>query len=298
MLELPRASVVVPIYKSEATLPECLAAMRRQTYEHFELILIDSSPDGLCEAIVGEHGAGFRYIHSRERLLPHAARNLGVTLARSDRLVFTDPDVYPAPNWLSRLLDGTLSDEVRVGAVGCHGQRWLDLGVHFGKFDSWLPGGPARELDIAPTVNLSCSRAAFDAAGGIPGNLMLGDTLFSMQLRSQGCVIRFVPDALVYHHHRSTWSQFLGERAERGEEYGWLRTEQARWGRSRILLHLVVTLLPLRLGGLVLRTLRHAAEGRTLAFALATLPIHASGQAAWLAGEAKGLARRLAVSEG
>ena len=99
---MPRVSVVFPAYRSEQTVGGCLAALRRQTFADFETVLVDSAP-GAGSAAVAARGFPEVRVHvSERRLLPHAARNLGVTLARGDLLVFSDPDTYSGSSRCSR----------------------------------------------------------------------------------------------------------------------------------------------------------------------------------------------------
>ena len=45
----PRISVLIPVYNAQQYLPDCLAAISRQTFEHFEIICVDdgSTDDSL-----------------------------------------------------------------------------------------------------------------------------------------------------------------------------------------------------------------------------------------------------------
>ena len=54
----PLISVIVPIYKAEAYLEECVQSIRNQTYQNLEIILVDDgSPDRcgeMCDAFARE----------------------------------------------------------------------------------------------------------------------------------------------------------------------------------------------------------------------------------------------------
>ena len=54
----PEISVIVPVYKVERFLPECIDSLLAQTFADFELILVDDgSPDNcpaLCDAAAEE----------------------------------------------------------------------------------------------------------------------------------------------------------------------------------------------------------------------------------------------------
>ncbi|HYC59358.1 MAG TPA: glycosyltransferase family A protein [Thermoanaerobaculia bacterium] len=241
----PRVSVVIPAYRSDATIARCLRAIEAQTYRDFETIVVDSSPDEKTADVV----RGFSFVNffrSTARLLPHAARNQGVTLARGELLVFTDPDIYPPPDWLARMV--AAYDEhggVVVGAIDCYGDGLRDRAMHLCKFSKWLPYGARRPVDMSPTGNMLVRRDEFDHAGGLPGDLFLGDITLSRALQARGTALVFEPGAVVEHHHEDTFRSFLRTRFVRGIWYGEMRTQWTP--RSALVVYLAVTVLPVRL---------------------------------------------------
>lgn len=283
-----RVSIVIPAYDSHATLRGCLEAIGRQSFRDFELIIVDSGPSDLGEGIARTSFPWVRFERATARLLPHQARNRGVATSSGELLVFTDPDIYPEGDWLACLVAAHReSDGIVVGSLACHGRRWLDMGMHLAKFDLWLPAGRPGPAELAPTANQMCPRRIFDEVGGIPDDLMIGDTLFSWRVAARGHRITFEPRAVVSHHHQSTWSQLLWERYGRGAEFGKLRLEQGAWNRGRILLHLLLSVVPVRWIRLVVRTMRNAWLAGMLRAALSTIPIIMTAHAAWLAGESR-----------
>ena len=286
----PRVSVLFPAYHSEATVSGCLAALRRQTFTGFEVVLVDSGPGGGTAAIVARDFPEVRCHVSPTRLLPHAARNLAVTLARGHLLVFSDPDTYARPDWLERLVAAweTVGGVV-VGAIANHGHRWLDTGVHLCKFSKLLPGGPSRPIDIAPTANVLCSRETFEAIGPIPADVMQGDATWSRNALAGGHHLTFAPGAVVEHHHLETLQSFLSERVRRGREFGRMRLEWERVHPVRLALIAAATILPvraLRIGVLVAWQCGRAGSLLDLAW---TAPLVAAGHLASLGGEAAAL---------
>jgi GT2 family glycosyltransferase len=288
---------VVPLYRSEGTLRACLEALSRQSLRNFETILVDSSPGPECESVVaaaGEAVPGLRFERSPHRLLPQAAREVGVALARAPLLVFTDPDCYPATDWLERLVAAhrAVGGPV-VGALACHGRRWFDGGVHLCKFSKWLPGGEPREVDVGPTAGLLCPRDLFERAGGFGAEGLMGDTMLSWNLRRAGERLWFEPRAVAEHHHLHGWRSFVAERYRRGKIFARVRLDWLRAGPPTALGYLLASALPLRLATNLAHTARHASRARRLATFTATLPVVAAGHAATLAGESVGYARRL-----
>ncbi|HKI03353.1 MAG TPA: glycosyltransferase [Thermoanaerobaculia bacterium] len=295
----PALSVVIPAYDSHDTLAGCLEALERQTFRNFETIVVDSGPDGTSERIVAERFPWVRFERSARRLLPHAARNRGVELARAELIVFTDPDIYARPGWLERLLDAyRATGEVVVGALACHGDLWRDQGIHLCKFSKWLPGGRPRSLDMSPTANMLIAKKRLAEAGGLPGDEMLGDVVLSRGVLERGGRLWFEPRAVVEHHHLQGVRSYLRERYTRGKMFGEMRAGWLGDRRGRLLLYLAVTVLPVRLARILALVGLHAGQAGQTGRFVSTLPLMMAGHGASLAGEAAAYARRLALRRG
>ena len=100
----PQVSVILPAYYSDRSIAQCLEAISEQTFQDFEVIVVNSSPETRTHEIVTTRFPKVIFKQSPTRLLPHAARNLGVSLATGELLVFTDPDCLPQPEWLATLV--------------------------------------------------------------------------------------------------------------------------------------------------------------------------------------------------
>ena len=283
----PEVSIIIPAYQSERTIARSLFTMQAQAFPDYEIVLVDSSPDDRTEEIVRTRFGEARYEHSPHRVLPYAARNRAVEMARGRLLAFTDPDIYASPSWLQNLVAAYRKYGGAItGAIACHGERLLEVGMHFCKFDMWLPGGDVRRVEIGATANMLCDRVAFETAGGFDPDSMLADTLMSWSLESKGIPIRFVPNAFVEHHHLGTWGSLLQERYARGKEFAGLRLKREAWSEMRVLTQTLASLIPLRLAKLTLRGAGNARRAKSLGRFLKVSPVVVSGQAAWLAGEA------------
>src|SRR4029079_14583785 len=191
-----------PAYCSEATVGRCLEAIARQTYRDFETIVVDSGPNDATGDVVRERFPSVVLVRSACRLLPHAARNIGVERSAGALLVFTDPDIYVCDDWLEQLVRTyTRHQHVIVGSFGCFGSRWLHQGFHLTKFSKWLPGSPAKIVDNAPSGNWLLRPAAFLRVGGFLGATWSGDVELSRRLQAAGETLWFEPAARGEHHH-------------------------------------------------------------------------------------------------
>ena len=106
---MPNISVIVPVYKVESYLRRCVDSILAQTFQDFELILVDDGSPDNCGAICDEYAvkdSRIRVIHQENGGLS-AARNAGIdwAFANSDSqwLSFIDSDDSVSPEYLSRL---------------------------------------------------------------------------------------------------------------------------------------------------------------------------------------------------
>lgn len=108
MSDLPKISVIVPVYNSELYLKQCIDSILSQTFNDFEVILIDDgSTDGsssLCDLYAGQDKR-INVIHQKNQGQA-AARNVGISAARSDWIAFIDSDDIVHPQYLELMYRG------------------------------------------------------------------------------------------------------------------------------------------------------------------------------------------------
>lgn len=89
-----KISFILPVYKVEAYLRECVNSIIRQTYKDIEIILVDDgSPDGcpaLCDQLATEDNR-IKVLHKHNGGLSDA-RNAGLKIATGVYIVFMDSD--------------------------------------------------------------------------------------------------------------------------------------------------------------------------------------------------------------
>lgn len=111
-VENPLISVVVPVYKAETWLDECIKSLTSQTVSDYEVILVDDgSPDRsgeLCDAYARRDGR-LRVFHQANGGVT-SARRAGVQAARGAWIAFVDADDYVASDYLERLYSRTALD--------------------------------------------------------------------------------------------------------------------------------------------------------------------------------------------
>ena len=100
----PEISVIVPVYRVEKYLNDCIDSILAQTFADFELILVDDgSPDNcpaLCDAAAARDSR-IRVIHQKNRGLS-GARNAGLDAAEGEWIAFVDSDDMLLPQALEK----------------------------------------------------------------------------------------------------------------------------------------------------------------------------------------------------
>ena len=105
---MPRFSVIVPAYKVQAYLHECLESVLSQSYPDLELIAVDDCSPDACGAIIDEFAARdarVRAVHLPGNQGLGRARNAGLEQATGDYLVFLDSDDTLTPDALRAIAD-------------------------------------------------------------------------------------------------------------------------------------------------------------------------------------------------
>lgn len=107
---MPTISVVVPVYRAEDFLAECIESILAQTFPDFELILVnDGSPDN-SGAICWEYAEKDSRIRclEQENQGQAAARNYGLSVSTGEWICFVDSDDVIHPQMLEILFQGAM----------------------------------------------------------------------------------------------------------------------------------------------------------------------------------------------
>lgn len=115
-------SVVIPIYKVEEYLRECVDSVINQTYTDLEIILVDDGSPDNCGKICDEYASKDSrvvVIHKENGGLSDA-RNAGLSVVHGDYVYFLDSDDYIGDNAIEHLLavaEREQADIVCFGAI-------------------------------------------------------------------------------------------------------------------------------------------------------------------------------------
>lgn len=117
----PKVSIIVPIFKVESYLRECLDSISYQTFTDWECLLIDDgSPDKsgtICDDYAGKD-LRFKVFHKQNGGVS-SARNLGLEFAIGEWVTFVDADDIVGVDYLSVFINNIESDKSIDYIQGC-----------------------------------------------------------------------------------------------------------------------------------------------------------------------------------
>ncbi len=112
-----KLSYIVPVYKVEKYLEECVESMLSQSMDDYEIILVDDgSPDAcpeICDSYAEKYPGKIRVLHKENGGLA-SARNAGLKVAKGDYIFFLDSDDYLATDKVKELYDKVVEFDADV----------------------------------------------------------------------------------------------------------------------------------------------------------------------------------------
>ncbi len=176
-----KISVVIPVYNVEAYLRECVDSVLDQTFQDFEIILVDDGATDSSGAICDEYAQKderIRVIHQPNGGLS-AARNTGLDAATGKYVYFLDSDDYIRQDSLKLLFD--LAEQEQADVV------FFDAHVFF--------------TDCEPDPKVYQYHRTKDY-GTKPGKLMLLELLDTDEYRTAVPLMLFRRDYMLQHDLR------------------------------------------------------------------------------------------------
>lgn len=106
---MKKISIIIPVYNAEDYIEKCLFSIKKQTYNNYEIIIIDdgSKDNSLkkCEQFKYDNKNMSIKIVSQNNEGPSNARNNGIEKANGEYIMFVDADDYLDENILKNMLE-------------------------------------------------------------------------------------------------------------------------------------------------------------------------------------------------
>jgi len=232
----PFFSIVILFWQSEQYLQRCLQSLKTQTFQDFEVILLNNGasqpPDAAVLAIF--QNLTFKQVHSETNLGFAGGNNLAARSASGEYLVLINSDAFPEPDWLATLHQAALT---HPGV--CFASRLLqaenpdrldgEWNVYHASGLAWRKNHnqPSTKSASSPRYVMSaCAaasaypRSAFEQVEGFDEEFFayMEDLDLDMRLQLAGYPFLYLPEATVRHvgsgstGYRSDFATYYGQR--------------------------------------------------------------------------------------
>lgn len=228
--------VVVVNYNSGDLLQRCLAALHRQTYPSFRVVVVDNASADASLAGIRERYPAVQVLAQAENLGFAAGNNVGIAAAGACKwIACLNPDAFPEPDWLAELMQAAerhadfaffgsklilaKSPDRLDGTGDIYHVSGLAWRRDFGK--RLEEGATAGDEIFAPCAAAALYRRdILDEVGGFDPSYFCyhEDVDLGFRLRLHGYRCRYVPEAQVLHvssaiaGFRSDFSVYHGHR--------------------------------------------------------------------------------------
>lgn len=202
----PEVSIVIPSYNSLRTIQHCLDSLfgQKHVYE-FELIVIDSSDDG-TDRFISSIYPSVKLTHLDHRCSVGRARNIGVTKALADIILFIDSDCIANPRWIEQMVSALIESPFDgiCGAMENGTPQSFSGTIGFLlEFYRFLPH-PGEPKSAAFLVGGNSGfKKSLLIQSQYPDNNLGDDFTFSSNLQQQGYRLGFVPYASIRHLNKT-----------------------------------------------------------------------------------------------
>ncbi|MCP4399817.1 MAG: glycosyltransferase family 2 protein [bacterium] len=126
MTNTPKVSVIIPTYNRADFLKEAIASVLAQSYQDFELLIVDDGSTDRTHHVVDSYAGRVKYLFQENRGVS-SARNLGIRSSRGEFITLLDSDDCWLPQKLERQIE-VMETEVELRL--CHTEEiWIRRGV-------------------------------------------------------------------------------------------------------------------------------------------------------------------------
>jgi GT2 family glycosyltransferase len=211
LVGMTHVSVIIPHFRQETKLRECLKALAMQTYPHgqMEVIVADNEQAPRFDPSSIMTGDLSIKLISESKPGSYAARNMALGVATGDIIAFTDADCLPTPTWIENAVRRLSEVNDVCGVAGpikvlpsCPARptfldRFQELQT-FKQEENVLRG-------FAATANLVVPRTVLEKVGIFDESFFSsGDVDWGWRAKLLGLPITYCPDVVVEHPARNS----------------------------------------------------------------------------------------------
>jgi len=231
---MPKYSVIVPIYNRPNEAEELLASLAKQSYKNFDILMIEDGSTEDCSEIVKSYSneLDIKY-HFKANSGPGDSRNVGMSMATGDYLIFFDSDCIIPPQYFEEVekqLAKTPLDAFGGPDSAHESFSKVQKAINYAMTSIITTGGvrgKKNKLDqYQPrSFNMGISQAVYQKVGGYTDVTPGEDPDLSYRIMNAGFRVGLIEDAYVFHKRRIDFSKFI----KQVYKFGVMRSVLIKW---------------------------------------------------------------------
>ena len=227
-------TVVIPTYRRPKDLERCLKALKEQTRQADEILIVVRDSDEETRIFIDKIKTNYANLRLANVLVSGqvAALNTGLDNAKGDIIAFTDDDCVPYPDWLSKI-EAHFNIDSKIGAAGGRDRVFIEgkeitnsklqapcpmpkVGIitWYGRIigNTHLGVGEARGADHLKGANMSFRRQAlegirFDEQLRGEGAQYRNDLALCLAMKRRGWKIIYDPQIVIDHYYATRFEE-------------------------------------------------------------------------------------------
>ncbi|GAB3171282.1 glycosyltransferase family 2 protein [Telluribacter humicola] len=211
-------SIIIPVYNRPDELEELLDSLTRQTYTHFEVIVVEDGSAKKSDQVVERYQdrLSLKYFEIENRGQGFA-RNFGFEKACGDYFIVFDSDTIIPPCYME-VVNKRLSEDFldAYGGPDAADENFSDLqkAISYSMTSVFTTGGIRGKKNNAGgafqprSFNMGISRRVYRETGGFAKRDMGEDIELGIRLKNHNYRMGLIPEAFVYHKRRGNFTDF------------------------------------------------------------------------------------------
>ena len=226
-MENPKVSIIIPVYNAEKTLRQCLDSVLNQTYNNYEVIIVDNNSTDKTKDIIQEScnkKNKVRYFFESKNSRG-AARCRGEINSQGDIILMTDSDCIVPRNWIEEMIEPIVNNK-QVAVQGAKKPAVMNYWtIRIQKEKEIEVAGRIKDgkIGLLDTVNFAIRKSILQDVGYTNPDIASGNDIELMvRLKLRGYAIHF-KQIEVLHSHPDTAIKVFKKQFERGVWNGRIR---------------------------------------------------------------------------
>ncbi len=207
------------MYNRPDEVKELLESLVPQTFDDYELVLVEDGSSIPCREIVDQYqdSITIRYFF-KENAGPSFARNFGMDKALGDYFIFCDSDCILPKDYFQNIDEELKKEQIDAfgGPDRAHPsfnnlQKATSYAMTSFLTTGGIRGGKKKVDKFYPrSFNMGISKAVYEKVGGFPKTKMHPgeDMVFTIEIMRNGFNTKLLEDAYVYHKRRTSLVKF------------------------------------------------------------------------------------------